>query len=38
MVCRPVGGTLEIAIATGSKEDADWLSIKMDSVGLITPA
>lgn len=37
MVCRPVGGTLEIAIATGSKEDADWLSIKMDGVGFITP-
>lgn len=38
MVCRPVGGTLEIAIATGSKEDADWLSVKTDGVGLITPA
>lgn len=38
MVCRPVDGTLGIAIATGSKEDAAWLSVKMDSVGLITPA
>lgn len=38
MVCRPVSDTLEIAIATGSKEDADWLSVKMNSVGLITPA
>ncbi|AUV59360.1 hypothetical protein CrRp3_cds18 [Citrobacter phage vB_CroP_CrRp3] len=38
MVCRPVGGTLEVVIATGSKEDADWLSVKMDGVGLITPA
>lgn len=38
MVCRPVDGTLKIAIATGSKEDADWLSVKMDGVGLITPA
>lgn len=37
MVCRTVGSTLEIAIATGSKEDADWLSVKMNSVGLITP-
>lgn len=38
MVCRPVSGTLGIAIATGSKEDANWLSVKMDSVSLITPA
>lgn len=38
MVCRPVSGTLEIAIATGSKEDADWLSVKMNSVGIVTPA
>lgn len=38
MVCRPVGGALEIAIATGSNEDADWLSVKMDGIGLITPA
>lgn len=37
MVCRHVGSTLEIAIATGSKEGADWLSVKMNSVGLITP-
>lgn len=37
MVCRHVGRTLEIAIATGSKEDADWLSVKMHNVGLITP-
>lgn len=38
MVCRPVGGTLEIDIATDSKEDADWLSVKMDGVNFITPA
>lgn len=38
MVCRPVGGTLGISIATGSREDADWLSVKMDIVEFITPA
>ncbi|HDT1154489.1 TPA: hypothetical protein QHQ05_004853 [Escherichia coli] len=38
MVCRLVGDTLKIAIATGSKEDANWLSVKMYGVGLITPA
>lgn len=38
MVCHPVGDTLEIAIATGSKEDAAWLSVEMNNVGLITPA
>lgn len=38
MVCHHVGDTLEIAIATGSKEDADWLSVKMNGAGLITPA
>lgn len=37
MVCRMVGGKMQIDIATGSKEVANWNPTLMDSVGLITP-
>lgn len=37
MVCRMVGGQMQIDIATGSKEVANWNPTLMDGVGFITP-